>query len=342
MKITGDVSAKSYRKQLADKGVFHTDEALAKEIASYIPEGITEVYDPTCGCGALLSVFPDSVKKYGQELDPDMAEYCRQHLTNCEIAAGDTLEKPAFLSRSFPAIVANYPFSIKWNPENACERPFYCLNVPVLPPKGKADYAFLCHILFMLADNGVASVLCSPGIGYRGGAEAKLRKWLIDTGWIEKVVLYEGDHFQDTKIATMLLVIRKDKKTQDITFCDHEAGIEKTVGIEEIQKNDYTLAVNRYVERPKKPEEFEGKPLSELQSDLMGLNLNAFRQSCELDWIMLTQITGHDYQIPQFRSYLEQVKSIADEYIAKLDNLPDNADKKEANNGESSENTAGE
>ena len=147
MKITGDVSAKSYRKQLADKGVFHTDEALAKEIASYIPEGATEVYDPTCGCGALLSVFPDSVKKYGQELDPDMAEYCRQHLNNCEIAAGDTLEKPAFLSRSFPAIVANYPFSIKWDPENACERPFYCLNVPVLPPKGKADYAFLLHNL---------------------------------------------------------------------------------------------------------------------------------------------------------------------------------------------------
>ena len=325
MNITGDVSAKTYRKKLAEKGVFHTDEKLAKEIASYIPQSIIDaygkVYDPTCGCGALLSVFPDNVIKYGQELDPDMAEYCRQHLNNCEIAAGDTLEKPAFLSRSFPAIVANYRFSIKRDPENACERPFYCLNVPVLPPKGKADYAFLCHILFMLADNGVASVLCSPGIGYRGGAEAKLRKWLIDTGWIEKVVLYEGDHFQDTKIATMLLVIRKDKKTQDITFCDHETGLEKTVGIEEIQKNDYTLAVNRYVERPKKPEEFEGKPLSELQSDLMGLNLNAFKQSCNLDWIMLTQLNGHDYQKEQFENYLKQVKEIADEYLEKLANL---------------------
>ena len=325
MNITGDVSAKTYRKKLAEKGVFHTDEKLAKEIASYIPQSIIDaygkVYDPTCGCGALLSVFPDNVIKYGQELDPDMAEYCRNNLVNCEIATGDTLEKPAVLSRSFPAIVANYPFSIKWDPENACERPFYCLNVPVLPPKGKADYAFLCHILFMLADNGVASVLCSPGIGYRGGAEAKLRKWLIDTGWIEKVVLYEGDHFQDTKIATMLLVIRKDKKTQDITFCDHETGLEKTVGIEEIQKNDYTLAVNRYVERPKKPEEFEGKPLSELQSDLMGLNLNAFKQSCNLDWIMLTQLNGHDYQKEQFENYLKQVKEIADEYLEKLANL---------------------
>jgi len=322
MNITGDVSAKTYRKKLAEKGVFHTDEALAKEIASYIPEGITEVYDPTCGCGALLSVFPDNVKKYGQELDPDMAEYCRQHLPNCEIAAGDTLKEPeTWGGKKFEAIVANYPFSIKWDPENACERPFYCLNVPVLPPKSKADYAFLCHILFMLADNGVASVLCSPGIGYRGGAEEKLRKWLIENGWIEKVVLYEGDHFQDTKIATMLLVLRKDKKTTDIAFCDHEAGLEKTVGIEEIQKNDYTLAVNRYVERPKEPDENDGKPLSELQSDLMGLNLNAFRQSCELDWIMLTQLNGHDYQKEQFENYLKQVKEIADEYLEKLANL---------------------
>ena len=321
MKITGDVSAKSYRKKLADKGVFHTDEALAKEIASYIPEGITEVYDPTCGCGALLSVFPDNVKKYGQELDPDMAEYCRNNLVNCEIATGDTLEKPAFASRSFQAIVANYPFSIKYDPEKAFERPFYCLNVPVMPPKSKADFAFICHILFMLADNGVASVLCSPGIGYRGGAEEKLRKWLIESGKIEKVVLYEGNHFQDTKIPTMLLVIRMDKKTQDITFCDHETGLEKTVTIDDIRKNDYTLAVNRYVERPKKPEEFEGKPLSELQSDLMGLNLNAFKQSCNLDWIMLTQLNGHDYQKEQFESYLKQVKAIADEYLEKLANL---------------------
>lgn len=324
MKITGDVSAKSYRKKLADKGIFHTDEALAKEIASYIPEGVTEVYDPTCGCGALLSVFLDSVKKYGQELDPDMAEYCRNNLVNCEIATGDTLEKPAFLSRSFPAIVANYPFSIKWDPENACERPFYCLNVPVLPPKGKADYAFLCHILFMLADNGVASVLCSPGIGYRGGAEAKLRKWLVDAGWIEKVVLYKGDHFQDTKIATMLLVIRKDKKTTDITFCDHEAGLERTVGIEEIQKNDYTLAVNRYVERPKEPDENDGKTMSDLQSDFMALNLDSFRHNCELEWMMLTNLVGHDLKKESFVNYLKTVKSIADEYLEKLDGFSEN------------------
>jgi len=321
MNITGDVSAKTYRKKLADKGVFHTDEALAKEIASYIPEGITEVYDPTCGCGALLSVFPDNVKKYGQELDPDMAEYCRNNLVNCEIATGDTLEKPAFLSHSFPAIVANYPFSIKWDPENANERPFYCLNVPVLPPKGKADYAFLCHILFMLADDGVASVLCSPGIGYRGGKEGEIRKWLIGQNVIDTVVLYEGDHFQDTKIPTMLLVLKKNRTTTDITFKDNESGIERVVPVEEVRQNDFTLAVNRYIERPKEPDENDGKPLSELQSDLMGLNLNAFRQSCELDWIMLTQLNGHDYQKEQFENYLKQVKEIADEYLEKLANL---------------------
>lgn len=322
MNITGDVSAKTYRKKLAEKGVFHTDEKLAKEIASYIPQSIIdaygEVYDPTCGCGALLSVFPDNVKKYGQELDPDMAEYCRNNLVNCEIAAGDTLEKPAFLSRSFPAIVANYPFSIKWEPKDSDIIPFGC---PCLPPKSKADFAFILHILYMLADNGVASVLCSPGIGYRGGAEAKLRKWLVDTGWIEKVVLYEGNHFQDTKIPTMLLVLKKNRTTTDITFKDNESGIERVVPVEEVRQNDFTLAINRYIERPKEPDENDGKPLSELQSDLMGLNLNAFRQSCELDWIMLTQLNGHDYQKEQFENYLKQVKEIADEYLEKLAHL---------------------
>lgn len=319
MKITGDVSAKSYRKKLAENGVFHTDEALAKEIASYIPEDVTEVYDPTCGCGALLSVFPDNVRKCGQELDPDMAEYCRQHLNNCKIATGDTLKEPeTWGGKKFKAIVANYPFSIKWEPKDSEIIPFGC---PCLPPKSKADFAFILHILYMLADNGVASVLSSCGIGYRGGKEGEIRKWLIGQNVIDTLVLYEGDYFKDTKIATNLIVFRKDKKTTDIVFKDAQTGISRTVSMDEIRKNDYNLSVNRYIEHPKEPDENDGKPLSELQSDLMGLNLNAFRQSCELDWIMLTQLNGHDYQKEQFENYLKQVKEIADEYLEKLANL---------------------
>lgn len=323
MNITGDVSAKTYRKKLAEKGVFHTDEKLAKEIASYIPQSIIDacgkVYDPTCGCGALLSVFPDNVIKYGQELDPDMAEYCRQHLNNCKIATGDTLKEPeTWGGKKFKAIVANYPFSIKWEPKDSEIIPFGC---PCLPPKSKADFAFILHILYMLADNGVASVLSSCGIGYRGGKEGEIRKWLIGQNVIDTVVLYEGDHFQDTKIPTMLLVLKKNRTTTDITFKDNESGIERVVPVEEVRQNDFTLAVNRYIERPKEPDENDGKPLSELQSDLMGLNLNAFRQSCELDWIMLTQLNGHDYQKEQFENYLKQVKEIADEYLEKLANL---------------------
>lgn len=324
MNITGDVSAKTYRKKLAEKGVFHTDEKLAKEIASYIPQSIIDacgkVYDPTCGCGALLSVFPDNVRKCGQEIDPDMVGYCKENLKNADdIYCADSLKKFCFAPGSFHAIVANYPFSIKWEPKDSEIIPFGC---PCLPPQNRADFAFVFHILYMLAnENAVASVLCSPGICYRGGREEKIRKFLVEQNVIDTLVLYEGDYFKDTKIATNLIVFRKDKKTTDIVFKDAQTGVSRTVSMDEIRKNDYNLSVNRYIERPKEPDENDGKPLSELQSDLMGLNLNAFRQSCELDWIMLTQLNGHDYQKEQFENYLKQVKEIADEYLEKLANL---------------------
>lgn len=110
---------KSIRKEFAAKGVFYTDSALAnmlKDIITNNIENCDEVYDPTCGSGSLLSVFPDATFKFGQELDPGQAEVARHRLTNCEIATGDTLANPAFLGHKFRAIVANYPFSIKWQP----------------------------------------------------------------------------------------------------------------------------------------------------------------------------------------------------------------------------------
>ena len=106
-----DYSVKEIRKKFKEQGVFYTDKRLAKFIASFIPDGIEEVYDPTCGSGNLLSVFPDSVRKFGQEIDATQAEEARHRLVNSEIAVGDTLEAPAFMGRKFKAIVANPPFS---------------------------------------------------------------------------------------------------------------------------------------------------------------------------------------------------------------------------------------
>lgn len=106
---------KTIRQQFKAKGVFYSDSALAELLKSFMPENINEVYDPTCGDGGLLSVFPNRVRKYGQELNPEQAEVAKSRLNNAEIAVGDTLEKPVFLNKRFRAIVANPPFSIKWD-----------------------------------------------------------------------------------------------------------------------------------------------------------------------------------------------------------------------------------
>lgn len=240
---------KSIRKKFRERGVFYTDPELAQMLKSYLPDDITEVYDPTCGSGSLLSVFPDNVRKYGQEIDPEQAEEARKNLVNAEIATGDTLTYPAFINRRFKAISANYPFSVKWDPEANKDNPIF-EGAPCLPPPSKADYAFILHIIHCLADDGVAAVLGFPGILYRGQREGEIRKWLIERNLIDRVVLIEGDHFVDTKTSTALLVFRKNRQKRTVTMRDNLLNLEREVSLEEIAKQGYNLSVNSYVENP--------------------------------------------------------------------------------------------
>jgi type I restriction enzyme M protein len=238
-------SVKSIRKQFAEHGVFYTDLKLAKMLRDIVSSSsnVTEVYDPTCGSGNLLSVFPDEVRKYGQELNPEQADEARQRLINCEIATGDTLTDPAFMNRKFRHIVANYPFSVKWESKED-ER---WNDAPCLPPPSKADYAFLMHIIHMMADEGVAAVLGFPGILYRGQREGKIRQWIVERNLIESVTHIEGGYFEDTKIATVLVVFRKGKIDDKIRFADHETGNEYIADISEVGRNDFNLSPHSYI-----------------------------------------------------------------------------------------------
>lgn len=243
---------KSIRQQFRAQGIFYTDIKLAKMLAEYMPSDINEVYDPTCGSGNLLSVFPDEVRKYGQELDAVQADEARKNLVNAEIGTGDTLLNPAFRDKRFRAIVANYPFSVKWSPEDlANDERFTCL--PELPPPSKADYAFIAHILHMLADDGVAAVLGFPGILYRGQREGKIRQWLVEQGYIESVTHIKGDYFVDTKVATCLLVLRKNLRSGKILFRDTEHNVERLVPFDEIAANSFNLSISAYVQPPEPP-----------------------------------------------------------------------------------------
>lgn len=209
-----DYNLKTIKQDFKSKGIFYTTKDLALYLKSFLPDDVKEIYDPTCGNGGLLSVFDDDVEKYGQDINEEQVQAARENLKNFHGVVGDTLAEPAFMDRKFKYIIANPPFSIKWEQQNDERFEGY----PCLPPKSKADYAFIAHILHCLTDDGIAVVLNFPGILYRGQSEGKIRKYLVEKNFIDTVAMIDGGHFVDTKIATVMLILKKNRNTTDITF----------------------------------------------------------------------------------------------------------------------------
>lgn len=304
-------SVKSIRKKFAEQGVFYTDEKLARMLADIVSAdgSVVDVYDPTCGSGNLLAVFPDDVEKFGQELNPEQAEEARLRLVNCHIVAGDTLVNPAFSDRKFRHIVANYPFSTKWEPEDD-ER---WADVPILPPPSKADYAFILHIISMLADDGIAAVLGFPGILYRGNREGKIREWIVRQNLIDSVTLIEGGYFEDTSIATALIVFRKNKKSTDIIFADHETGKKITARFEDVVANNFNLSPSGYI------------PVEDIRKDIDPIQLEIkIRKSilAELDnHLKLASEFGPLHELlglpplPPLSDFIKDIMNIVNKYI---------------------------
>lgn len=232
---------KTIKQEFKNKGIFYTQTEQAEYIKSLLPDNVDVVYDPTCGSGGLLCVFSDDVKKYGQEINPEQLKVAQDSLVNFIGACGDTLINPAFTDIKFDYIVANPPFSISWEQDKRFEVD------GVLPPKSKADYAFNLHILNCLSDKGIAVVINFPGILYRGNAEGKIRKWIIEQNYIEKVIALPGKKFIDTPIPTCIIVYNKNKQNTDIQFIHDESGKTYTASIDEVRKNNYNLSANNYI-----------------------------------------------------------------------------------------------
>lgn len=245
-------SAKNFRKQLARSGTFYTDVKLAELMKSELEklQDVTEVYDPTCGRGNLLAVFSDEVKKFGQELNKDELNLAKQNLINFVGKEGDTLQEPQFINRKFKTIIANPPFSVKWQPQDNHNLFF---GLPTLPPPNFADWAFIVHCFQLLEDGGTAAILCFPGALYRGNKEKQLRQWLIETRCIRKIISIERGHFEDTDISTSLMILQKTYDNDCILMVDNKNNIEKVVTLQEIANNDFTLSVSNYItiEKPK-------------------------------------------------------------------------------------------
>ena len=243
-------SVKAVREQFKNNGVFYTPPELAEMMKSFLPQDIDEIYDPTCGNGNLLSAFGDNVKKYGQDIDYEQIEQARERLVNLTGISGDTLKEPAFRGRKFKNIIANPPFSIKWDGKS--DERFEA--APCLPPNGKADYAFILHCLHYLSEDGTAVIMNFPGILYRGQREGKIRQWLLEQNYIDSVIHIPPNKFEDTSIATCILVLKKQRNTTDVLFINQEIDKTRRVQYKEIADNGYNLSVSLYVAEEEKKE----------------------------------------------------------------------------------------
>lgn len=284
---------KSIRDEFKKNGIFYTPKELAILMKSYIDIKTNEVYDPTCGDGALLGVFGDDVKKYGQEINKSQLDVAKNNLKNFQGFCGDTLLNPAFMGKKFKCIMANPPFSITWNPPILGDmfNDERWRDIPAMPPKNKADYAFLIHILHYLSDDGVALTLNFPGILYRGKSEYELRKYIINKNFIEKIVRIPSKTFIDTPIETVLIIFKKNKKNTDIEFIDKEINKNIIVTLAEIQKNNYELSVNKYVYKEKIEEIID--PMK-LQNDARSNAIKGIVKDLQLDY-MICQIEGWNH-----------------------------------------------
>lgn len=281
-------------------GEFFTPQNVSKlisQLAMHKQTRVSKIYDPAAGSGSLLlqakKQFDDHIIEdgfYGQEINHTTYNLARMnmflHNVNYDkfnIALGDTLIDPQFRNeKDFDAIVSNPPYSIHWigsdDPTLINDDRF--APAGVLAPKSKADFAFVLHSLSYLSGRGRAAIVCFPGIFYRGGAEQKIRKYLVDNNYIETIISLPPNLFYGTSIAVNILVLSKHKTDTRIQFIDASSEkfftkqtnnnilepehikniidifdkkedvqyIAKSVDNSLIAENDYNLSVSSYIE----------------------------------------------------------------------------------------------
>lgn len=221
-------------------GEFFTPQHVSKliaQLAMYGQRQVNKIYDPACGSGSLLlqakKQFDEHIIQegfFGQEINHTTYNLARMNMflhninyDKFDISLGDTLTDPKYGDgKPFDAIVSNPPYSVSWigsdDPTLINDDRF--APAGVLAPKSKADFAFILHALNYLSARGRAAIVCFPGIFYRGGAEQKIRKYLVDGNYVETVIALPPNLFYGTSIAVNILVLSKNKRDGRTQFID--------------------------------------------------------------------------------------------------------------------------
>ncbi len=250
-------------------GEFFTPQEVSELLARITVVGkkqVNKVYDPACGSGSLLLKFAKVLGKenvrqgfFGQEKNISTYNLCRinmfLHDINYEkfdIAHGDTLLEPHHWDdEPFDCIVSNPPYSLSWDGDS---NPLL-INDPrfspagVLAPKSKADLAFTMHILSWLSTSGTAAIVEFPGVLYRGGAEQKIRKYLIDNNYVDTVIQLPENLFFGVNIATCIIVLKKSKKDNKTLFIDASNEFKKAGNKNKLAEQNQARILDAFIQR---------------------------------------------------------------------------------------------
>ena len=337
---------------------------MSEIVASHLKDrDKIDIYDPTSGSGSLLINIGKSVAKYmkeknhiryfAQELNENTYSLTRMNLVmrgilpqNIIARNGNTLEddwpyfddndkENTYQALYVDAVVSNPPYSQKWDPSEKDSDPRF-INYG-LAPKGKADYAFLLHDLYHLKDDGIMTIVLPHGVLFRGGDEEKIRTNLVENNNIDTIIGLPSNIFFGTSIPTIIMVLRKNRKSSDIQFIDASKGFEKVntsnklrssdikkiidtyldretiegysrnVSREEIRQNDYNLNIPRYVDSSQKPESWD------IYSNMYGGIPNHEIEELSIYWNTFPSLKAELFT--KINSYTSKIKGDAKEII---------------------------
>ena len=289
-------------------GEFYTPQEVSTILAKIVTAGKTQlknVYDPTCGSGSLLlrvaSYVMDVGKFYGQELNNTTYNLARMnmilhdvHFSRFDIKQEDTLEHPQHIDERFEAIVANPPFSANWSANQLFMSDDRFSHYGKLAPKTKADFAFITHMVYQLAENGTMAVVMPHGVLFRGAAEGHIRKYLIqEKNYLDAVIGLPANIFYSTSIPTCILVFKKCRTNpDDVLFIDASKGFEKAKNQNHLRQDDIEKIIETYTRRETIEKYSHVASLKEIADNDYNLNIpryvDTFEEKESIDLVAVT------------------------------------------------------
>lgn len=305
-------------------GEFYTPHEVSKVLAKLVAANMDlnqesfSIYDPTMGSGSLLLTVRDEipngrqkgrVRFYGQELNTTTYNLARMNLMmhgvdygNMTLRNADTLamdwpdgldqdgvDRPHF----FDAVVANPPYSQKWDADSSKLKDPRFKDYGALAPKGKADYAFLLHSLYHLEQNGTMAIVLPHGVLFRGAAEGKIRKALLEKGQIDAIIGMPAGLFYSTGIPTIVMVLKKHRDNRDVLFIDASKGFEKGKNQNILRDQDIAKIIETYKKRQDVDKYAHLATMDEIKENEFNLNIpryvDTFEEEPPIDIVALSK-----------------------------------------------------